>query len=214
MPDLKLRPSIFYAFARYFLSGFDAISWLPTLRRWVQGDGVGAVRPRLIPRRYAKNCVPASRCGFDTTGSLRALAPPLSQAPKIQGRVGEVYRLLMRASGLSDYPSDQASRWLMRTMARECHCSTVTAVHAYEDCSLWQFIEAKRLGKACRYAHVRTVSNVFRLVLSQMSPALHDIRLKQAFYSGKYDDEKRSALLSFLRPGGAALDVGANIHVA
>src|SRR5262245_1478910 len=32
-----------------------------------------------------------------------------------------------------------------------------------------------------------------------------------AFFSGKYDDEKRSALLSFLRPGGAALDVGANI---
>jgi FkbM family methyltransferase len=32
-----------------------------------------------------------------------------------------------------------------------------------------------------------------------------------AFFSGKYDDEKWSALLSFLRPGGAALDVGANI---
>jgi FkbM family methyltransferase len=32
-----------------------------------------------------------------------------------------------------------------------------------------------------------------------------------ALFSGKYDDEKRSALLSFLRPGGAALDVGANI---
>jgi FkbM family methyltransferase len=32
-----------------------------------------------------------------------------------------------------------------------------------------------------------------------------------AFFSGNYDDEKRSALLSFLRPGGAALDVGANI---
>ena len=31
------------------------------------------------------------------------------------------------------------------------------------------------------------------------------------FCSGKYDDEKRSALLSFLRPGGVALDVGANI---
>jgi FkbM family methyltransferase len=31
------------------------------------------------------------------------------------------------------------------------------------------------------------------------------------FFSGKYDDEKRSALLSFLRPGGVALDVGANI---
>ena len=39
----------------------------------------------------------------------------------------------------------------MRTMARECHRSTVKAVHAYEDCSLWQFLEAKRLGKACIY---------------------------------------------------------------
>src|SRR6266496_3437930 len=32
-----------------------------------------------------------------------------------------------------------------------------------------------------------------------------------AFFSGNYDDGKRSTLLSFLRPGGAALDVGANI---
>ena len=32
-----------------------------------------------------------------------------------------------------------------------------------------------------------------------------------AFFSGKYDDEKRSSLLSFLRPSGVALDVGANI---
>ena len=31
------------------------------------------------------------------------------------------------------------------------------------------------------------------------------------FFTGKYDDEKRSALLSFLRPSGVALDVGANI---
>jgi alpha-maltose-1-phosphate synthase len=56
----------------------------------------------------------------------------------------------MRASGHGD-PIDQGNRWLMRTMARECHRSTVTAVHAYEDCSLWQFMEAKRLGKACVY---------------------------------------------------------------
>src|SRR5215475_10405923 len=61
----------------------------------------------------------------------RRLFSPLSRAPKVQGRVKEVCRLLMRASGLSD-PSDQASRWLMRTMARECHRSTVTAVPAYE----------------------------------------------------------------------------------
>ena len=39
----------------------------------------------------------------------------------------------------------------MRTMKRECHRKSVTAVHAYEDCSLWQFEEAKRLGKGCIY---------------------------------------------------------------
>lgn len=75
---------------------------------------------------------------------------PLSQAPKVQGRVEEVRRLLMRASGRVD-PIDQANRWVMRTMARECQRSTVTAVHAYEDCSLWSFIEAKRRGKGCIY---------------------------------------------------------------
>jgi starch synthase len=36
-------------------------------------------------------------------------------------------------------------------MARECHRSAITTIHAYEDCSLWQFAEAKRLGKACVY---------------------------------------------------------------
>jgi glycosyltransferase involved in cell wall biosynthesis len=36
-------------------------------------------------------------------------------------------------------------------MTRECQRPAVTAVHAYEDCSLWQFAEAKRLGKACIY---------------------------------------------------------------
>jgi hypothetical protein len=33
-----------------------------------------------------------------------------------------------------------------------------------------------------------------------------------SFFSGKYDDEKRAALLSFLRPGGVALDVGARAN--
>ena len=77
---------------------------------------------------------------------------PLSQVAKVQGRVGEACRLLTRAFGLGDYlPVDQANRWLMRTMVRECRRPTVTAVHAYEDCSLWQFMQAKRLGKACIY---------------------------------------------------------------
>jgi glycosyltransferase involved in cell wall biosynthesis len=39
----------------------------------------------------------------------------------------------------------------MSTMRRECRRTGVHAVHAYEDCSLWQFQEAKRLGKACIY---------------------------------------------------------------
>jgi alpha-maltose-1-phosphate synthase len=77
---------------------------------------------------------------------------PLSHVPKVQGRVGEIYRLLMRALGLgSCLPVDQANRWLMRTMARECHRSKVRVVHGYEDCSHWQFMEARRLGKACVY---------------------------------------------------------------
>jgi glycosyltransferase involved in cell wall biosynthesis len=77
---------------------------------------------------------------------------PLASAPKVQGKAGEFCRLLMRASGLGDVrSSDRANRWLMRTMARECRRPAVTAVHAYEDCSLWQFKAGKRLGKACVY---------------------------------------------------------------
>jgi len=77
---------------------------------------------------------------------------PLAAAPKIQGRAGEFRRLLIRALGWGDDRlSGEANDWLMRTMTRECRRPGVTAVHAYEDCSLWQFVEAKRLGKACIY---------------------------------------------------------------
>jgi glycosyltransferase involved in cell wall biosynthesis len=57
----------------------------------------------------------------------------------------------MRALAVPGDRSDQANRWLMRTMARESRRARVSAIHAYEDCSLWPFIEAKRLGKACIY---------------------------------------------------------------
>jgi glycosyltransferase involved in cell wall biosynthesis len=78
--------------------------------------------------------------------------PPLAKAPKIQGRAGELRRLLIRAAGSGDDRlSNEANDWVMRTMTRECRRPGVTAVHAYEDCSLWQFAEAKRLGKACVY---------------------------------------------------------------
>jgi glycosyltransferase involved in cell wall biosynthesis len=77
---------------------------------------------------------------------------PLAEAPKIQGRAGELRRLLIRGSGWAhEHLSNEANHWLMRTMTNACRRTPVTAVHAYEDCSLWQFTEAKCLGKACIY---------------------------------------------------------------
>jgi starch synthase len=79
--------------------------------------------------------------------------PPLAKAPKIQGRAEELQRLVIRALGWGDDDrlAGQANEWLMRIMVRECRRSSVTAVHAYEDCSLWPFAEARRFGKACIY---------------------------------------------------------------
>lgn len=77
---------------------------------------------------------------------------PLANAPLIQGRGGEFRRLAVRALGWGDEGlSYEANDWLMRTMARESRRASVTAVHSYEDCSLWQFEAAKRSGKACLY---------------------------------------------------------------
>ena len=77
---------------------------------------------------------------------------PLAEAPKVQGRISEIRRLAMRAFGKGDERlSYEANDWLMRTMACECRRPTVTAVHSYEDCSLWQFEETQRLGKSCIY---------------------------------------------------------------
>src|SRR6267378_678016 len=114
---------------------------------------------------------------------------PLSQVPKVQGRMGEACRLLIRALGLGDDRLfEHGNRWLMRVMARECRRSTVRAVHAYEDCSLWQFMEAKRLGKACIYdmpicyyaAWDKTQSELLRKypdwLPHRWSPTAHDRR--------------------------------------
>jgi glycosyltransferase involved in cell wall biosynthesis len=82
----------------------------------------------------------------------RRCFPPLADAPKIQGRLGEMRRLITRGFGCGDEAlSYQANDWLMRTMRRECRRVNVRAVHSYEDCSLWQFQEAQRLRKACIY---------------------------------------------------------------
>jgi glycosyltransferase involved in cell wall biosynthesis len=77
---------------------------------------------------------------------------PLARAPMVQGRIGEWRRMSVRLAGRGDERlSYEANDWLMRTMARGCRRRGVTAVHSYEDCSLWQFEEAKRVGKACVY---------------------------------------------------------------
>jgi starch synthase len=111
-------------------------------------------------------CVPwmPSKTTMQVLNSLRPLQSmaqrlerrqfqPLSHVPKVQGRIGEVCRLLIRASGLDEnkFFSHPRDGWLMRAMVRECHRSTVTAIHAYEGSSLRPFLEAKRLAKACVY---------------------------------------------------------------
>jgi len=76
---------------------------------------------------------------------------PLASAPKVHGRFGEWDRLLRRKLGGDEGLSYEANDWLMRTMVREMAHRSVKAVHSYEDCSQWQFQDAKRRGKACIY---------------------------------------------------------------
>ena len=87
------------------------------------------------------------------TGRLaRRRFAALASAPKIQGKWGEWVRLLRRAAGFGNAGlSYEANDWLMRTMAHAAKRAAVTAVHSFEDCSLWQFQEARRLGKQCIY---------------------------------------------------------------
>jgi starch synthase len=81
--------------------------------------------------------------------------PQLLSAPRIEGQFGEWWRMSRRVlcsgSFADEGLSHEANDWLMRTMRHACARPAVTAVHAYEDCSLWAFEEAKRLGKACVY---------------------------------------------------------------
>ena len=77
---------------------------------------------------------------------------PLVDAPKIQGRLGEFKRLAMRACDKGDERlAYEANDWLMRTMARACRRPSVTAVHSYEDASLFSFQAAQKQDKACIY---------------------------------------------------------------
>lgn len=80
---------------------------------------------------------------------------PLVEAEMIQGKMGEWMRMARRVLFDGRYATEalsyEANDWLMRTMSRESRRGSVKAVHAYEDCSLWTFEEAKRQGKGCIY---------------------------------------------------------------
>jgi alpha-maltose-1-phosphate synthase len=109
------------------------VAWMPSLMTLQLLEYVLPLRP--MAQRFGRRRFPA-----------------LATAPKIQGRLGEMRRLVTRAVGRGDEAlAYEANDWLMHTMRRECRRLRVRAVHAYEDCSLWQFQEAKRLGKACIY---------------------------------------------------------------
>jgi glycosyltransferase involved in cell wall biosynthesis len=75
-------------------------------------------------------------------------------APRIEAPVKEWGRLARRffwPNSSAEAIAYEANDWLMVTMKEHCRRPSVTAVHSYEDCSLLQFEEAKRLGKACIY---------------------------------------------------------------
>src|SRR5438270_13834396 len=87
--------------------------------------------------RLESFCVPwmpsaQTLCLLDQVKPLRPMTqrlsrrhfPALAEAPKIQGRLGELWRLLIRSLGWGDERlSNQANDWLMRTMTRECRRS-------------------------------------------------------------------------------------------
>src|ERR1700681_4101949 len=99
------------------------VPWMPSQATLRLLDRVASLRP--LTRRFG-----------------RRHFPPLAKSPKVQGRGEEIRRILLRAAGADSAKiDDDANQWLMRTMTRECRRPSVTAVHAYEDCSLLQFAE-------------------------------------------------------------------------
>ncbi|MBU3666863.1 MAG: glycosyltransferase family 1 protein [Chthoniobacterales bacterium] len=77
---------------------------------------------------------------------------PLAGAGMRQSRLAEISRMVRERLGWTGPEfTRSANNWLMTVMASECRDRHVSAVHSFEDCSLRQFQEAKRLGKACIY---------------------------------------------------------------
>lgn len=109
------------------------VSWVPSAATLTMLDRLPGVQPlarRLARRRFA----------------------PLAGVALVQGRWREWSRLARRLAGWDHGKlALEANEWLMRTMQRDVERPRVTAVHAYEDCALWPFEAARRLGKACIY---------------------------------------------------------------
>jgi glycosyltransferase involved in cell wall biosynthesis len=152
-------PNSFHAALAHYqqkrLAAF-CLPWMPrrgTLRLLEMIPGAGELTRRLSRRRFA----------------------PLVDAPMVQGRIGEMRRLLIRFLGRgSDALAVEANEWIMRTMRRECRRSDVTAVHAYEDCSLLQFEEAKKSDKACIYDMPIGYWRAWQEVLSDLNRRYED----------------------------------------
>lgn len=132
------NPNSQYAALAHFEAGWleaFCVPWMPT--------------PKLL--RYLRE-IPGLH-GWVSRLDRRCF-PPLLNAPRIEGRAGEWLRMLRRVAipwSMGEKLSYEANDWLMRTMANECRRQSVTTVHSYEDCSLWQFEAAKRQNKLCVY---------------------------------------------------------------
>lgn len=132
------NPNSHHAALAHFEAGWleaFCVPWMPSERELAllaAVPGLGANVARLRRRQFA----------------------PLRDAPKVEGRLAEWTRMTRRLIGgawADERLAYEANDWLMSVMRRECGRPKVTAVHAYEDCSLLQFREAARTGKARIY---------------------------------------------------------------
>jgi len=160
----------------------------------------------------------------ETLGALKAVAPlrpmaerlgrrrfePLADAPLLQGRLGEWRRLLLRAAGRGgDATVRAANEWVARTLRRECRRAAVSAVHAYEDCALLPFEQAKRLGKACIYDLPIGYFEAWERIAPQLSAQYADWMIPASSFRFASPEQKREELALadlVLAPSGFVAD--------
>ena len=160
----------------------------------------------------------------ETLGALKAVAPlrpmaerlgrrrfePLADSPLVQGRLGEWRRLLLRAAGRGGEATVRAANeWVARTLRRECRRAAVSAVHAYEDCALLPFEEARRLGKACIYDLPIGYFEAWERIAPQLSAQYADWMIPASSFRFASPEQKREELALadlVLAPSGFVAD--------